>query len=71
MLYNDNNVDQTQRVRQYNQHLVIAKSIIGSQANKYRNQASATQRRNALLALHIDKSAECPDVSADLTALEV
>lgn len=64
---NDNNVNHNRRIRQYNQHLVIAKCIIGLQANKYRNQASAAKTH---YSPRIDKSAERPDVSADLTGLE-
>lgn len=67
---NDNNVNHIRRIWQYNQHLVIARCIIGSQANKYRNQALVTRRRNALLAAYWQISRTSERISADLAGLE-
>lgn len=59
-VYNDNNVNQAGRIWQYNQHLVIARSIIVSRANKYRNQPRGGEMH---YSVYIDKSAERLDVS--------
>lgn len=61
-VYNDNNVNQIRRIWQYNQHLVIARSIIVSRANKYRNQVRPHGGETHYLA-YIDKSAKRLDIS--------
>lgn len=61
-VYNDNNVNQARRIWQYNQHLVISRSIIVLRPNKYRNQARPRDGETHYSA-YIDKSAKRLDVS--------